>query len=237
MDFKTHQYRKGLELLENSRELGPIWEDFKAAIQEITDEEIESHFLKNGEGSKKSISPTLNHLLKVHLKERGFKAESSIFANDEFNYSIGTTKTGKVRKTKLGVWRLDFSKQVEVSGGQGKYIGVAVEVSFNHGEAIAWNLIKPVIASELNWLEKETDIGEGVGIIICATRELKVAGGFDPVVGDFDKILTYLDALRTQLSIPLVIVGLHAPESFHIKWEQAGNKKLGKIARGPVVLD
>jgi hypothetical protein len=34
------------------------------------------------------------------------------------------------------VWRLDFARE-----------SMSVEVSFNHGEALAWNLLKPVLAS------------------------------------------------------------------------------------------
>ena len=39
--------------------------------------------------------------------------------------------------------RLDFAKN-----------DISIEVGFNHGEAIAWNFIKPTLAGELNHVEK-----------------------------------------------------------------------------------
>jgi len=45
-----------------------------------------------------------------------------------------------------------------------------VEVAFNHGEATAWNLIKPVLASELNHVEKV--IPTQAGVFITCTEAL-----------------------------------------------------------------
>ena len=42
-------------------------------------------------------------------------------------------------------WRLDFAKGT-----------ISVEVAFNHGEATAWNFMKPTLASEVNHVEKES---------------------------------------------------------------------------------
>lgn len=54
-------------------------------------------------------------------------------------------------------WTLDFSKPGQIVGKG----GFSVEVAFNHGEATAWNLLKPVLASELNHVTKaiQTEIG------------------------------------------------------------------------------
>ena len=111
-------------------------------------------------------------------------------------------------------WRLDFSKVMVDEVGTRR--GIAVEVAFNHGEAIAWNLLKPVLASELNHVEKQIDIGEGIGVVIAATESLKEAGGFDGAVGSFEKFLTYLKPLQNQLTAPMILVGLEAPEAFKI---------------------
>lgn len=48
---------------------------------------------------------------------------------------------------------------------------LCVEVAFNHGEAIAWNLLKPVLACELNHVQKA--IQGKVGIYVCATDNQK----------------------------------------------------------------
>jgi hypothetical protein len=93
---------------------------------------------------------------------------------------------------------------------------MAVEVAFNHGEAIAWNLMKPVLAAEINQVNTQTEIGAGVGVYICATNELKKAGAFDSAVGEYEKVLRYLNPMFGKLTAPLIIVGLEAPETFNI---------------------
>jgi hypothetical protein len=95
--------------------------------------------------------------------------------------------------------------------------GIAVEVAFNHGEAIAWNLLKPVMAAELNHVEKETNIGAGIGVVICATEALKKAGAFDGAVGSYEKFLRYLKPMNGQLTVPMLIIGLEPPETFRVK--------------------
>ena len=115
-------------------------------------------------------------------------------------------------------WRLDFAKE-----------SISVEVAFNHGEAIAWNLLKPVLAGELNHVKKEVDTE--IGVIICATQELKESGGFDGSIGEFEKFLTYLKPLRNILTIPIVIVGLKAPRTFNIRTEHINGRNQGIVNR------
>ena len=50
-----------------------------------------------------------------------------------------------------------------------------------------------------------------------ATEEMKKAGGFDGAVGTFEKAERYLKPLQNQLSCPMVLIGLSAPESFVVK--------------------
>lgn len=113
---------------------------------------------------------------------------------------------------------MDFAKE-----------SISVEVAFNHGEAIAWNLIKPVLAGELNHVQKE--INTEIGVIICATKELKDNGGFDGAVGEYEKFLTYLNPLRDVLSVPMVIIGLEAPKTFKIEVHTKEGKKQGIVKK------
>lgn len=109
--------------------------------------------------------------------------------------------------------------------------GVAIEVAFNHAEAIAWNLLKPVLSSELNHVKKE--IQTGIGVLICATEELKTAGAFDSVVGTFEQFLMYSRPLSNILSVPILIVGIGAPESFRIRTDKLGTKTVGFVEMIP----
>ena len=91
---------------------------------------------------------------------------------------------------------------------------MAVEVAFNHGEAIAWNLLKPVLSAELNHVAKARQTRGGV--IITATETMKKAGNFDGAVGTYEKFNRYLDPMMNLLTVPMVIVGLEPPDTFVI---------------------
>jgi hypothetical protein len=224
MEFLTHNHRFALEIAENVPELGVLWEELRQVISSISDEDLIAHFELNYQGSSKSISRSINELLKQRLVAKGWDEESALFADPGYKGSGGR-------------WRLDFSKATTIADntqgntGRRKAAGIAVEVAFNHGEAIAWNLLKPVIAGELNHVPQETRIGQGIGVVICATAGMKQAGGFDGAVGEYEKVLQYLDPMRNFLTTPLIIVGLQAPSSFEVDLKSEGSRKIGYIKR------
>jgi len=200
MKYRIHSFRHAEVILANENEYKEVWEELLAVISSITDDEIKEYF-ENATRRAKSLSEAINNILKIKLITLGWNEESLIFQDDEYSGNR---------------WRLDFAKH-----------NISLEVAFNHGEAIAWNLIKPVIASELNHVNKEIDTE--IGIIICATKDLKTKGGFDGAVGEYEKFLTYLNPLRDLLSVPMVIIGLEAPESFEIEHITINGRKQGNI--------
>lgn len=202
MKYEIKSFRHGEIILKNEDNYRLIWEELISILDSITDEEIIEKF-NSSTRKAKSLSESINNILKDKFVEKDWKKESNIFQGDKYSDNR---------------WRLDFAKE-----------SVSIEVAFNHGEAIAWNLIKPVLASELNHVKK--DINSEIGIIICATKDLKDKGGFDGAVGEYEKFLTYLDPLRDLLSVPMVIIGLKAPESFKIIHKKEGNKTIGEIER------
>lgn len=202
MNFRTYSFRHGEVILDNEPEYRVVWNELLGAIDSISDQEIIDYH-ESARRKAKSISESINNVLKNKLITLGWNEESYIFQDDEYSGNR---------------WRLDFAKN-----------SISVEVAFNHGEAIAWNLIKPVLASELNHVQKE--ISTEIGVIICATKDLKDKGGFDGAVGEYEKFLTYLDPLRDILSVPMVIIGLEAPETFEIEVEKIDGKKQGMIRR------
>jgi hypothetical protein len=120
-------------------------------------------------------------------------------------------------------WRLDFAKEL-----------FSIEVAFNHSTVIAWNLIKPVLAGELNHVQKS--IQTSGGIVIAATQELKTARGFDSAIGTYEKFIQHLDPLRNLLIVPIMIIGLQAPETFSIEhFQLAPRKKIGRVVRSMAV--
>lgn len=209
MKFRTHSFRHS-EVILNEPSFIEQWLEVKNILTNIKDEDIIKEHQSYGETDKnhspKSISKALNVLLKNRFHANGWLPESPIFQDS--NYQGDT-------------WRLDFAKK-----------DISLEVAFNHTTVIAWNLTKPVLASELNHVNKK--IQTQVGIIITATQELKTAGGFDGAIGTFEKFLDYLPPLRNMLTVPLMIIGLEAPETFKVTVSEfAERKKIGNIIRLP----
>ena len=189
MEYKLESHRFGVAIAAE-KEYASEWNEIVQSLQSISDEEIkEKH--TNKCYKRKSISKAINLLIHERLESLGWKPESSIF-NDP-NYTQAR-------------WRLDFAKK-----------NISLEVAFNHGEAIAWNLLKPVLASELNHVQKEAQTS--LGVVIMATEEMKSAGGFDSAVGTYEKAIRYLEPLQNQLSCPMVLIGLKAPRTFRVEHE------------------
>jgi hypothetical protein len=189
MEYELESHRFGVAIAAE-KEYASEWNEILQSLQSISDEEIkEKHTNKCSQ--RKSISKAINLLIHERLESLGWKPESSIF-NDP-NYTQAR-------------WRLDFAKK-----------NISLEVAFNHGEAIAWNLLKPVLASELNHVQKEAQTS--LGVVIMATEEMKSAGGFDSAVGTYEKAIRYLKPLQNQLSCPMILIGLKAPRTFRVEHE------------------
>lgn len=206
MKFRIYGHRHADFLFPNEDEFSELWFDLLEALNSITDDAIIKEF--QGESRQaKSISQAINRLIKKELVARSWNAESYIFADEEYG-----------EKAK-GTWRLDFAKDL-----------LSVEVAFNHRSDISWNLIKPTLASELNHVEKRIQT-EG-GVIVCATEEMKAAGGFDSAIGTYEDYVQYCKPLGQMLSAPLAIIGLEKPETFYIeKIKIRPDKTIGVVRR------
>ncbi len=191
MQFKIHSFRNAETIFENDQKYNSLWQEVKNVLFSITDEEIIAVF-NNINKKNKSISVPINRIIHEKLTQLNWSSECPIFKDVK-----------DVSRNAKYPWALDFAKDT-----------VCIEVAFNHGGAIAWNLIKPILSGELNHVEKA--IQTEVGIIITATDSLKKAGNFDSAIGTYEKYLSYLDPLRNILTIPLIIVGLEAPKTFII---------------------
>lgn len=208
MDYKLHSHRHAEAIMRSSPTAEPILAELLGVISAITDDDLKKFFAtktakQRADSGKvdKSLSIAINGLLKTRLTAKGWATESAIFKGAE--YGDEKLQRGKAKRHTKSPWRLDFAKT-----------DISVEVAFNHGEAIPWNLLKPVIAGELNHVDKA--IQSEFGVVICATEAMKKAGNFDSAVGEFEKILKYLKPLRNFLTIPMLIVGLDAPKTFRI---------------------
>ncbi|MFB8329122.1 BglII/BstYI family type II restriction endonuclease [Bacillus wiedmannii] len=202
MNFIVYSHRHGQNILETNPEFTNTWLEIQKALSNITDEMLLQVHRQKYIDSNKSLSKAINQLIKEQLATFGWKSESYIF---------------KDKRYKNKAWRLDFAKDI-----------ISVEVAFNHSGTIAWNLMKPVIASELNHVEKA--VQTKIGVIISATNELRDSGGFDSAIGTYEKYIEHLMPLNTQLTVPLVIVGLKKPETFFIEtYKISKDKTRGRI--------
>lgn len=199
MRYITHAFRHADVILQEE-EFRAEYEEIIQIIDNLTDERVvERHnsYKTLGKRTPKSISVAINELLKEDFIARDWRPESPIFQETEY--------TGDK-------WRLDFAKT-----------DISIEVAFNHSGSIAWNLIKPALASELNHVQKA--IQTKIGVIITATNGMKAAGGFDGAIGTFELFQTYLKPFNSILTVPVLLIGLEAPETFrinHIRPERGG---------------
>ncbi len=198
MKYITYSHRFAEAIINHDDELCQRYSEFISAISSISDDSLIEDFTKRKKEHElkrtafKSITPSINYLLKEKMSHiPGWNSEVEIF-NDE---------TGILGNTE---WRLDFACNNTF----------CVEVAFNHGEAIAWNLLKPVLACELNHVKKA--VQGRVGIYVCATDELKKAGNIDSTSGSFEKVIRYLPPLMNQLTIPIMVIGLKSFDTFKI---------------------
>lgn len=198
MRFREYSHRHAAAIIANNPELKERYEQFVGALRSISDEELINDFMNrktehdNRGTAFKSMTSSINKILKERmLAIPGWKAEVDIF-NDT---------TGAIGNTE---WRLDFACDD----------AFCVEVAFNHGEAIAWNLLKPVLSCELNHVEKAVQ-GQ-IGIYVCATDNMKIAANIDSSSGSYEKVLRYLPPMMNQLTIPMMIIGLEPFETFKI---------------------
>ncbi|MFB4473715.1 BglII/BstYI family type II restriction endonuclease [Virgibacillus sp. SK37] len=206
MEYKIHSHRNALTILENEPEFEETWAEVKHILEKISDDMIIECYEEHYRSKNKSLSTTVNRLLKEEFKSFGWSSESPIF------------QEARYKDVRGDYWRLDFAKD-----------DVSIEVAFNHSTVIAWNLLKPVLASELNHVQKA--IQTKLGIIICATQDMKVAGNFDSAIGTYEKFIDHLRPLMNQLSVPLLIIGLESPKSFRVGEVREKGRKLGSIMR------
>jgi len=199
MNFISHSHKHADAIIEKHyyNEYSEIIE----AIKTISDEEIKQKFIarKQIRPGTKSLSEAINLLLKEKLIAKAWTPEPPIFKGEEYE--------------KKGRWRLDFAKN-----------SISIEVAFNHREATAHNIIKPVLASELNHISKK--IQTKVAVIITATDALKGAGGFDNAIGTYELFQSYLKPYNQIVTVPLIVIGLCEPETFHIKNKEVNQGKL-----------
>ena len=202
MEFITHSHRNATEVFQHP-DFKEDWQEFQSVLGYISEENIATHFEANYKGQLKSISTTINNLIRERLVGAGWKKEAPIFHDEELD-----------EKT----WRLDFAKN-----------NLCAEVAFNHGEATAWNLFKPVLSSELNHVKKA--IQTKGGIVVFATEEMKAAGGFDGAIMTFERVISHLRAFHNLIPVPIMIVGLKAPKTFKITQVKESGKKRGYISK------
>lgn len=202
MNFIEHSHRYGLEIVNDMQGAAEKYKEICRVLESITDKDLINTYQQFNSG--KSLAKTINKLIKERLTNLGWENESPIFKDGRVNSSTRD-------------WRLDFVSDPDFS----------VEVAFNHSSATTVNLMKPVLASELNHVEKQFQTK--FGIIITVTREMKNFGGFDSAIGTFEGYCEQCRPLMNHLTVPMIIIGIKPPETFRIIHKKKGNTTKGFI--------
>lgn len=202
MEYRKYSFRHAEDIFKNDKDFTYLWNEILEVLDGISDDDLINEF--NIETRKaKSISEAINKLIAKRLSEKGWYEQSYIFADPDYSDNKGT-------------WRLDFAKD-----------NIAIEVAFNHGGNVSWNLIKPVLSSELNHVQKA--IQTQAGVVITATDAMKKAGGFDNAIGTYEKYVEYLKPLNNLLTTPMMIIGLEPPKKFTIEQKKEDSKMVGYV--------
>lgn len=202
MEYRKYSFRHAEDIFKNDKDFIYLWNEILEVLDSISDDDLINEF--NIETRKaKSISEAINKLIAKRLREKGWHEQSYIFADPDYSDNKGT-------------WRLDFAKD-----------NIAIEVAFNHGGNVSWNLIKPVLSSELNHVQKA--IQTQAGVVITATDAMKKAGGFDNAIGTYEKYVEYLKPLNNLLTTPMMIIGLEPPKKFIIEQKKEDGKMVGYV--------
>ena len=190
----THYFhRHSNHLVKQDNKFKNEYNEIMDSINSISEKDLVKTFneRKKTRPNTKSLSEPINLLLKEKLSGFGWTLESGIFKEPPYNQGNRSR------------WRLDFAKNK-----------TSIEVAFNHQEATAHNIMKPVLASELNHVQK--DIQTELGVIIVATESLKKGGNFDSAIGTFEKFIEYFKPYNNVITVPIVLIGLETPETFLI---------------------
>ena len=202
MQFHVSSYRQGFELLTAAG----ATEDLVTSLESLTIERLASRrsdrqrvlddrAQSEGKGHRKAgIQEGLNAEIERLLThpDRAWRSQAALYKAD--------AGSGK------GYWTMDFHKVFP------REIGVGVEVTFNHAEALPWTLVRPALAYQSDDVLPEARIE--VGAIIIGTDQLKgrrnEPGGLrmDSAVGTYERLLTLLPRLKWVIPVPLAIFGL-----------------------------
>jgi hypothetical protein len=200
MQFHVSSYRHGFELLSAAG----ATEEIESALASLTLEHIDTQrgtmqrsrdeSAAGGKGRKAGVQIALNaeiDRLMTH-PDRAWRAQAPLYRADA--------------GLKKGHWTMDFHKLFPDD------LGIGIEVTFNHAEAMAWTLIRPALAYQSEDVLPESRI-EAAAIVI-GTDHLKgtrKGGGslrMDSAVGTYERLLALLPRLKWVVPVPLAIFGL-----------------------------
>jgi hypothetical protein len=242
LEFERFSHRHAEELLNSVAEYKPIWQDLEKRLAAISEEMIIEHFKKNFENAPKqtmSLSKTINALISEALGAKHSKKVKKLIESEKLTESdaenLWVSESEIFGKSVFGMskWRLDFARKIVARDESGFVIpgvpekGISIEVAFNNAGSAAWNVLKPSIASELNHVKK--NIQTSIAVVIVATNDLKSKGGFDSTVGTFESYKIMLEPLQDIVKVPMLIMGIKAPETFKVEIFKRNGKNQGRI--------
>lgn len=200
MEYKAY---KNFDFEKISNDHNQLINEIFSNLESIKSQDIINEF--SSSRAMKSISKPLNSVIFEKFVNANWQSEKPILESSEL-LMLSTSKR----------WTLDFYKD-----------GIGLEVAFDHGVGIAWNITKLFTAANENIYQKAVDIN--IGVLITADNQLRTKGGFDGSIGTFEQYVEYSKVFESITRMNLLIIGLGAPSEFWIKHRKIGTKKIGKL--------
>jgi hypothetical protein len=208
MKFKSYSHRHADIILKEKYSDG--YSELLKVIAEVTEEKLIKEFLYDDNNKPRtpvvSLSPAINRVFKKEFIKMKWEVEPPIFKGDKYQKNPITNR-------KISPFRLDFAKDQQIS----------VEVMFNHAGDIGHVLLKPVLASEKNHVEKEYKTE--IAVLITQTTELKRMILTDNATSTYEQTIDYIQPYHNWITVPTLIIGLEPLETF----KMTGPKKNRKL--------
>jgi len=196
--YVTYSHRSASAIVQATPHLAQSWDEIVDVLSKLTDADILNNY--NATSSSGSLSKALRSVISDSLVTK-------------YTWARDIEIIQKLSKTDRSYTADLLKPRSETSG---RPSGAIIQFSFGHYHSVTDKLVETLLATNQSSSIYEKVSSEGIGFVISATSSLQKAGGLDSSVGTFERIQSSLVALQTIVTVPIVLIGLEAPDTFQL---------------------